>query len=240
MTRHQSEAERRTQIMRAARAVFIEKGFMAARMQDVARRARLSKGALYFYFASKRELFYALVEDEQRVTVSFLERATEDPRPATIKLLDLGRQYLDYFAGLKSPPRFFLLMTEMAIRDEEIRSRVQDIHQHFVQRLAAIIAQGQAQGEFGSMDPVAVAQLLKAFVDGLSGQSAVGIRPDVERLSTDGIRLIFEGIGLTPAAAVPAAAVPAAAAPEPVVVESVAAEPASDPDALEVSALGAR
>lgn len=198
MTRHQSEAERRSQIMRAARAVFIDKGFMAARMQDVARRARLSKGALYFYFASKRDLFYALVEEEQRVTLSFLERAEEDGRPATIKLLDLGRQYLDYFAGLKTPPRFFLLMTEMAIRDEEIRDRVQEIHQRFVRQLADIIAQGQAQGEFGDIDPMAVAQLLKAFVDGLAGQSAVGIRPDVERLSTDGIRLIFVGLGLTP------------------------------------------
>lgn len=207
MTRHQSEAERRTQIMRAARAVFIDKGFMAARMQDVARRARLSKGALYFYFGSKRDLFYAIVEEEQRVTLSFLELAEQDPRPATIKLLDLGRQYLDYFAGLKSPPRFFLLMTEMAIRDEEIRDRVQEIHQHFVNQLAAIIAEGQEQGEFGAIDPVAVAQLLKAFVDGLAGQSAVGIRPDVERLSTEGIRLIFEGLGLTPVAAPPVAEV---------------------------------
>lgn len=197
MTRHQPEAERRSQIMRAARAVFIEQGFMSARMQDVARRARLSKGALYFYFPSKRDLFYALVEEEQRVTLSFLEKAEVDDRPATIKLLDLGRQYLDYFAGLKSPPRFFLLMTEMAIRDEEIRDRVQEVHQRFVAQLAHIIDEGQRMGEFAVIDSVAVAQLLKAFIDGLAGQSAVGIRPDVERLSTDGIRLIFQGLGLS-------------------------------------------
>ncbi|MCB9779030.1 MAG: TetR/AcrR family transcriptional regulator [Alphaproteobacteria bacterium] len=201
MTRHGSEAERKSQIMRAARAVFIEKGFMSARMQDIARRAGLSKGALYFYFSSKRELFYALVEEEQRVTLSFLSIAAGDMRPAGLKLLDLGTQYLDYFAGMKSPPRFFLLMTEMAIRDEEIRDRVQDIHERFIAELAAIVRQGQEAGEFGPMDPVAVAQLLKAFIDGLAGQSAVGIRPDVQRLSTDGIRLIFEGLGLSSAAA---------------------------------------
>ncbi len=198
MTRHQPEAERRAQIMRAARAVFIEQGFMSARMQDVARRARLSKGALYFYFPSKRDLFYALVEEEQKVTLSFLQLAEQDERPATVKLLALGRQYLDYFAGLKSPPRFFLLMTEMAIRDEEIRERVQQVHQRFVHQLAAIIGEGQKGGEFAVIDPLAVAQLLKAFIDGLAGQSAVGIRPDVERLSTDGIRLIFQGLGINP------------------------------------------
>ncbi len=199
MTRHRSEDERRAQILRAARAVFIDKGFEKARVQDVARRAGLSKGAVYFYFSSKRELFLTLVEEEHESTLSFLEQAAGDTRPATIKLLDLGRRYLDYFAGLKSPPRFFILMSEMAIRDDEIRSRLQQMHQRFIDELAAIIAQGQDSGEFGAVDPVAVAQLLKAFVDGLAGESAVGIRPDAERLSTDGIRLIFEGLGLSSA-----------------------------------------
>jgi hypothetical protein len=37
--------------------------------------------------------------------------------------------------------------------------------------------------------------MLKALVDGLAGQSAVGIRPDMGRLSTDGIRFILEGLG---------------------------------------------
>ena len=37
--------------------------------------------------------------------------------------------------------------------------------------------------------------MLKAFVDGMAGQSAIGIRPDVKRLSTDGIRIILEGLG---------------------------------------------
>lgn len=197
MTRHRSEDERRAQILRAARAVFIDKGFTSARVQDIARRAGLSKGAVYFYFDSKRDLLQALVDEEHELTLSFLERAASDTRPATVKLLDLGRQYLDYFAGLKSPPRFFILMTEMAIRDEEIRARVVEIHERFVEELARIIAEGQQQGQFADVDPVAVAQLLKAFIDGLAGESAVGIRPDVQRLSTDGIRIIFDGLGLS-------------------------------------------
>jgi hypothetical protein len=53
------------------------------------------------------------------------------------------------------------------------------------------------RGHFKPIDPRAAALLLKAFVDGLAGQSAVGIRPDVERLSTDGIRLILEGLRAT-------------------------------------------
>jgi AcrR family transcriptional regulator len=124
LTRHLSEVERRAQILRAARAIFIERGYLAARVEDVAKRANLSKGAVYFYFDSKRAIFDALVEEEHAVTIGFLEEADRDTRPAAVKLVDLGRKYLDYFAGLKTPPRFFLLMSEMAIRDEDIRRRV--------------------------------------------------------------------------------------------------------------------
>jgi AcrR family transcriptional regulator len=195
MTRHLSEAERRAQILRAARALFLESGFLATRMEDVAKRADLSKGAVYFYFESKRTLFDALVEEEHATTLSFLQAAATDPRPAADKLVELGTQYLHYFAGLKSPPRFFLLMSEMATRDEVTRQRATQIHNHFVDLLTKLIGEGIKDGAFRQQDPRAAALMLKAFVDGMAGQAAIGIRPDVKRLSTDGIRLILDGLG---------------------------------------------
>ncbi len=194
MTRHQPEAERRAQIMRAARSLFVERGFLNTRMEDVAKRAQLSKGAVYFYFGSKRELFHALVDEEHSNTVAFLEEAATDQRAGPEKLIDVGIRYLDYFAGLKSPPRFFMIMNEMAIRDEEIRERVTQIHERFVAEVAKLIGEGIEAGSFRALDPVSSAMMLKAFIDGLAGQAAVGIRPDVRRLSTDGVRLILEGL----------------------------------------------
>jgi AcrR family transcriptional regulator len=195
MTRHLSEAERREQIVQAARTLFVEHGFLATRVEDIAKKAGLSKGAVYFYFESKRVLFDTLVEEEVAVTLSFLELASADSRPAAEKLVELGMKYLNYYGGLQQPPRFFLLMTEMAIRDEGIRARALQIHTQFVDLLAALIGQGISEGAFRQQDPRAAALMLKALVDGLAGQSAVGIRPDMGRLSTDGIRLILEGLG---------------------------------------------
>lgn len=194
MTRHLPETERRAQILRAARAIFIERGYLEARVEDIARRAGLSKGAVYFYFSSKREVFDALVDEELAVTASFLAEAELDERQATVKMIDLGRKYLDYFAGLKTPPRFFLLMSELAIRDEELRRRVNAVHEQFVSATERVVAQGVAEGAFRDLDPRAVALFLKAFIDGLAGQSAVGMRPDVERLGTDGIRMLLTGL----------------------------------------------
>jgi AcrR family transcriptional regulator len=55
--------ERPGEIVAAALAVFAEKGFAAARLDDIAARAGVSKGALYLYFETKEELFRAVVSD---------------------------------------------------------------------------------------------------------------------------------------------------------------------------------
>jgi len=194
MTKHQSQAERRKQILRSARAVFIDKGYLVARVEDVAKRAGLSKGAIYFYFESKRHLFVALMEEEHERTYSFIEQVDQDDRPAEIKLLDLGQQYVKYFAGLKSPPRFFLMMCEQGIRDEEIRAKCQAVHTRFVEASTRVIAQGMAEGTFRDGNPQAIAEMLKATIDGFAGQAAIGMRPDPERLLGDGMQMILNGL----------------------------------------------
>jgi len=199
MTKHQSEVERRSQILGAARALFVEHGFLAARVEDVAKRAGLSKGAVYFYFPSKKAIFEALAEQEYSRTITFLLQAEAAPIPASQKLFIMARQYLDYFSGLQDPPRFFLLMTEMAIRDEAVRDRVQAIHERYVQGLAAIISQGSDEGIFRPVDAESLSTLLKALIDGLAGQAAAGLRPDVGRLSQAGMDILLHGL-LTPGA----------------------------------------
>jgi len=55
------KADRPGEIVEAAMAVFAERGFAAAKLDDIARRAGVSKGALYLYFETKEDLFRAVV-----------------------------------------------------------------------------------------------------------------------------------------------------------------------------------
>jgi len=57
---------KRRQIMEGARKVFLAEGFDGASMNDIARIAGVSKGTLYVYFASKEQLFEALIREERR------------------------------------------------------------------------------------------------------------------------------------------------------------------------------
>jgi AcrR family transcriptional regulator len=61
---HAPDDAKRRQIMEGARAVFLELGFDAASMGEIARAAGVSKGTLYVYFADKSALFAAIVEEE--------------------------------------------------------------------------------------------------------------------------------------------------------------------------------
>ena len=58
------KADRPDEIVAAALEIFSEKGFAAARLDDIAVRAGVSKGAIYLYFATKETLFLELVRAE--------------------------------------------------------------------------------------------------------------------------------------------------------------------------------
>ncbi|WP_131113294.1 TetR/AcrR family transcriptional regulator [Lichenihabitans psoromatis] len=60
------EGAKRRQIVDGAREVFLQDGFDAASMNEIARRAGVSKGTLYVYFDSKEALFEALIREDKR------------------------------------------------------------------------------------------------------------------------------------------------------------------------------
>jgi len=84
------------EILEAALAVFAEKGFAAARMDEIATRARVSKGTIYLYFPSKEAVFKALVREmigPQLSRLADLARGHEGPiAPLLAAMLrNLGR-----------------------------------------------------------------------------------------------------------------------------------------------------
>ena len=58
------DSAKRRQIVEGARKVFLDRGFDAASMGDIAKMAGVSKGTLYVYFKNKEELFGAIVQAE--------------------------------------------------------------------------------------------------------------------------------------------------------------------------------
>lgn len=71
------KADRPTEIVAAALDLFVERGFRATRLEDVALHAEVSKGTLYLYFRNKDALFRAVISE---MVVPEIERAEQRAR----------------------------------------------------------------------------------------------------------------------------------------------------------------
>lgn len=112
-TRKAEPAARRAAILEAALHVFAERGFEAARLDDVAKRAGVAKGTLYLYFKDKEALF----EDVVRSAVSpVLERlkelATEPDVPFDKVVEALYAMFVTQVLGTEKRLLIRLVLTE--------------------------------------------------------------------------------------------------------------------------------
>lgn len=65
--------EKREHILEGARQVFLRKGYAAASMKDIIEECGISRGGLYFYFASVKEIFVAVLQARKRKTGQMLD-----------------------------------------------------------------------------------------------------------------------------------------------------------------------
>jgi AcrR family transcriptional regulator len=122
--RRPGRAEVRRRLLAAALKVFAERGFASASLDQVAEAAGLTKGAIYSNFASKDDLFFALMEEQilDRIeavrTVLAASSAGTGDEPA---LQEIGRLLTVAFTERREWQLVFLDFWERAIRDEDVR-----------------------------------------------------------------------------------------------------------------------
>src|SRR5438067_10251616 len=106
--------ERPRQILAAALEVFGEHGLAGARLDDIAKRAGLSKGTIYLYFPNKEELFREMVRDIVVGQLEVAERAVrESTASVTETLTDFMRAYWRRIRGPHFGPLFRLIHAEI-------------------------------------------------------------------------------------------------------------------------------
>ncbi len=166
MTLHRTKRERRQQIMEAAITCFAEKGFYETSMDDIVKVAGLSKGSLYWYFESKRDLFKSLIEMWFEDLMEGLVEAVDSAPTANQKLSVMVDAVKETVALRPELARAQLEFFAMALRDEEIRGWLRE--NYAVQRefFARIVEQGIAAGEFRPVPVDAVARMIMAYFDG--------------------------------------------------------------------------
>jgi AcrR family transcriptional regulator len=157
--RRRKEA-RPQEILDAALAVFAEKGFSAARMEDISRRAGVTKGTIYLYFESKEALFKALVRESLAPTIQGVIARAEAYEGPSRDLLILVLSTMGSF--IRTSDRVVLpkiVIAEAGNFPELVRFYREEIIDKGLGLLESIIARGIARGEFRNVEPAHVARL---------------------------------------------------------------------------------
>jgi len=155
--------ERPKQILDAALAVFAERGLAAARLEDIAKLAGVSKGTIYLYFANKEELFRGVVRS---TVIEFIERgeaAFEQDRDP-MRALDLWMEgHWNWIRSATFPAMHRLVNSELrdfpdlaAFYATEVVGRAQRL-------VCEILERGMETGVFRRMDATVAARMLSAL-----------------------------------------------------------------------------
>jgi AcrR family transcriptional regulator len=195
--RHQRERDRtREAILTAARDLFVTEGYRNVSMRKIAERIEYSPAAIYSYFPSKDDIFFALTEEGFRLLAERLTsgKSTADP------VGRLRRGLWAFYEFSKTHPEYFELM----FVDRSVPSLTQDFQrfeffQETTAQAEADIAACVAGGDFAAgVNPAAALHvlwvgMLGAATIGLAQRLAPGEDPDA--LAHDLLETMLAGFG---------------------------------------------
>lgn len=197
--RRRAEA-RPDEMLDAALAVFSEKGFAATKVDEVARRAGVSKGTVYLYFPSKEALMEGIV---RRAVAPIAERAVPDmanfdgdPRLPIAMLVEALRKLLANPQNMAVPR---LILREIMNFPTIAELYRREVLGKVIPVLTALVARGVASGQLRKVDPeMTVRSIIGPILAHVALNEIFGIRPDeglaLDRLVENHLDILFHGI----------------------------------------------
>ena len=168
------EQKRREQILRAAMACLARQGYRATSMEDIVRESGLSVGAIYSYFPSKEDLFFALAEERARQSVEYISQLFTRPGPMADKMDEAVNHLFD-----RLEDSYACLSLEFW--SEALHSpRLQEQHAALCARIRVffhwLLEEAKRRGEVRQdLDVPTMTELLLALHDGLLLRHVAGL-----------------------------------------------------------------
>lgn len=165
-------AQTRQDLLAAALTVFSQKGYEAARLEDIAEIAGVTRGAIYFHFDNKAGLFMALVQDASALGAKAIDQAvkgggsfaeiTKRILVNTLSLLEEDRRFREVMA-------LSLSVRESSPELADFSRRRSEEALSLVENISGFFQMGISQGDLrADLDPSTMARALLAYQNGLA------------------------------------------------------------------------
>lgn len=154
------------QLTAAALELFLARGYASTRMEDVARAAGVSKGAIYLHFPNKEALFHAVIREGVVARVEEAEATVAAHRGSARDLLDrLMHGVLLDFWGSPSSGIPKLMIAEARAFPELARDYFESVSLRARELMERILQRGVDDGEFRAMDVHNTARAIMAALE---------------------------------------------------------------------------
>jgi len=197
MRRTKADAEEtRQQILTAAEQVFYEKGVANASMEDVARAAGVTRGAIYWHFANRTELFLELSRSVRLPQEDLIARELEAENADVLSVLErAGGDWLELLSADAQRQRILSILLRCDYSGEfaSVCERQVDIDAEHMRALETAFAKACRQGGLAACwTPQTAATALRWMIKGICAEWLLfGRRFDIAREGREGLRRLF-------------------------------------------------
>ena len=151
------------ELLDAALALFVEKGYAATRVEEVAARAGVSKGTLFLYFPSKEELFKAVVrENASRLLQEAFREVAHYAGTSAELLHEFIHRWWTQYGDTPAAGLIKLIMSEAANFPDLAQYYQDEVVQPGHELVRRIVQRGIDRGELRAVDPDLAAHLIVA------------------------------------------------------------------------------
>ncbi len=148
--RHARDLTTAQRIVAAAASMFAEQGLAGARMDEIARAAKVNKALLYYYFRSKEELHRFVLETLLSQLRARVWDESTSSLPAGKRLAAVIDNFFEFIRRHPNYPR--LIQREMMSNGPNVEWIVSQYYKPLHARLVALIEEGISGGEFRRVD----------------------------------------------------------------------------------------
>ena len=151
------------ELLAAAMDLFVERGFASTRLEDVARRAGVSKGTLYLYFENKEELFKAVVRTSIVPVIGEAELSIAEFDGHSAELLkNVIHSWWQRLGATKASGIIKLVMAEAGNFPELAQFYQDEVITRGTRMISSLVERAIARGEFRPVDVTLATQVLIA------------------------------------------------------------------------------
>jgi AcrR family transcriptional regulator len=192
-----AKERKRLEILEAALGVFGSYGYRGGSLDKIAEKANVTKGALYWHFKNKSDLYMATCdfafEEYGRALQAGLDQES-DPRAA---LESVAQAALSFYQQNELVTNFYstMMLESQLLLEEDMVKRTAKAYEGYRSIFSVLIEAGVKSGSFRRVDPNVVASAFIAVLDGIVIQWMVD-KQNVRLLETglESIRMLLKGI----------------------------------------------